>query len=271
MIWELWVNVEDTVHIFSEIPDYIGSVGMNHYLKRGQPKTGMLRFDTREIAIEYEKLEEANRRQCPSSFVYVPSKRNLMMLGCPTDNIWRCQLDDGESVAVVPRAQGRRTRGDGAVRGRGGTHWVERGKVAKWEKVNCIISRGLSFATLTSTEEYIICAGGCDELFIVDIRDDAEYCTMETRVNRPFPQDHLLLGMTITDGKKEEILAIGWIRREFNSNELMEILPFHLVELMARWFAVETLHVFSAKRNEDESSLLKVDHFVIAVNDLLPQ
>lgn len=123
----------------------------------------------------------------------------------------------------------------------------------KWAQVTGIsLKVSGCTALVTADEKYVIIGGGYTgpsvpmySIFILDIRDDANYKLSTSRIRSPWRGDMI---MKKTGGAlKNEKLVIGWIRNLFADKDFqdLQLPPVHVMLLVTRWHSTEYIHWLS--------------------------
>ena len=66
-------------------------------------------------------------------------------------------------------------------------------------------------------------------------------------------------------GLMDEKLVIGWIRHLFGSSEFqcLELLPLYLMQMIAKWFSEETIHVMQQNGKHNAISLRHIQAHLV--------
>lgn len=151
-------------------------------------------------------------------------------------------------------------------------------KTNKWHKLEGIqLDYYHACPCLTSNEEYIVIGGGLDKndnymnkLYVLDIREDEEYKLKECDIKLPIDKvKHRIVRSG--GGIKDEILVVGWIKKQFKDNDLKELslLPMYMMQLIALWYNQEMIHWFTDHKDaENNHYCIRLKHILSCMKSL---
>ena len=211
---------------------------------------------TGDVFSKFLKYQFENISMRTTSFVWIPSKDIILMIGafgCHIDNL---PLDN--------------------------THYIENVGIwqyclieHKWTKLNIKFPYYTVECVLTNDEKYVIITGGQmynnnkwnDDIFILDLTSE-DYQLRKCKIKCPQSGNcNYWINTVILGGSKDEMLTDGWIKELFKLQQFKHLLlpPTYLIKMISQWYNQPMLHLFYGQPN----NMIPARHYEIKVSTIL--